>query len=68
MRIRTLGLGLVAALGLAACGDTVGDQAVGGAAIGAGIAAITDGSLAQGAAIGAGANVLYCQANPGKCN
>lgn len=67
MHIRKVFLVLAATLGLAACGDTIGEQAVGGAAIGAGVAAVTDGSLGQGAAIGAGANVLYCQANPGKC-
>ena len=67
MRIRPFILALAATATVAACGDTVGNQAVGGAAIGAGIAAITEGNLAKGAAIGAGANVLYCQANPGRC-
>lgn len=67
MYIRKIFIVLAATAGLAACGNTVGEQAAGGAAIGAGIAAITDGSLGKGAAIGAGANVLYCQANPGKC-
>jgi len=57
---------LCAALG--ACGDTIGEQALGGAAIGAGAAAITSGSLARGAAIGAAGNVAYCQVYPGKCN
>ena len=54
--------------GLAACGDTLGEQALGGAAVGAGAAAITSGSLAQGAAIGAAGNVAYCQLYPGRCN
>ncbi|NNE52403.1 MAG: hypothetical protein HKN30_08365 [Sulfitobacter sp.] len=53
---------------LAACGDTIGEQALGGAAVGAGAAAITSGSLAQGAAIGAAGNVAYCQLYPGRCN
>ncbi|SFE91393.1 hypothetical protein SAMN04488523_11224 [Sulfitobacter brevis] len=57
-----------AALGLAACGDTLGEQALGGAAVGAGAAAITGGSLGKGAAIGAGANVLACQTNVVKCS
>ncbi|MFK7763059.1 MAG: hypothetical protein AB8B62_07340 [Roseobacter sp.] len=55
-------------LGLAACGDSIGEQAVGGAAIGAGAAVLTSGSLAQGAALGAGANVLICQLKPSQCN
>ena len=54
--------------GLAACGDTIGEQALGGAAVGAGAAAITSGSLAQGAAIGAAGKVAYCQLYPGRCN
>ncbi|KIN64351.1 hypothetical protein Z946_3242 [Sulfitobacter noctilucicola] len=54
--------------GLAACGDTIAEQGIGGAAVGAGAAAITSGSLAQGAAIGAAGNIAYCQLNPGKCN
>lgn len=53
---------------LAACGETLGEQALGGAAIGAGAAALTSGSLAQGAAIGAAGNIAYCELNPGKCN
>ena len=59
---------LVACLGLAACGDTVGEQAVGGAAIGAGAAVITNDSLAKGAALGAAGNVAYCQLYPQNCN
>ncbi len=59
---------LLLCLGLAACGDSIGEQAIGGAAIGAGAAVVTSGSLAQGAALGAGANVLYCQLQPSQCN
>ncbi|MEW9921464.1 hypothetical protein AB2B41_17785 [Marimonas sp. MJW-29] len=68
MSIKSLGLIAVLCTGLAACGDTLGEQALGGAAIGAGAAAITSGSLAQGAAIGAAGNVAYCQLYPGRCN
>ncbi|MFD2739046.1 hypothetical protein ACFSUD_05665 [Sulfitobacter aestuarii] len=68
MSIKNIILGLVACGGLAACGDTLGEQALGGAAVGAGAAAITSGSLAQGAAIGAAGNVAYCQLYPGRCN
>ena len=65
---RNLILALAALVGLAACGDTLGEQALGGAAVGAGVAAITSGSLAQGAAIGAAGNVAYCRLYPGRCN
>ncbi|MBK0329147.1 hypothetical protein I5535_17870 [Rhodobacteraceae bacterium F11138] len=53
--------------GLAACGDTMGEQALLGAGAGAGTAAVVNGNIVGGAALGAGANILYCQENPGKC-
>ncbi|AXI47472.1 hypothetical protein C1J03_16540 [Sulfitobacter sp. SK012] len=68
MRFKTFTLIAAASLGLAACGDNVGEQALGGAAIGAGIAAITDGDIAKGAAIGAGANVVACNTEIADCN
>ena len=67
MGIKHIILSLAAATGLAACGNTIPEQAVGGAAIGAGAAAITDNNIAKGAAVGAAGNLLYCQLNPGKC-
>lgn len=60
-------LAFVASIGLAACGDTLGEQALGGAAIGAGAAAVTGGSIGTGAAVGAGANVLACQTEVVDC-
>ncbi len=68
MSIKSLSLAAVLCAGLAACGDTIAEQSLGGAAVGAGAAAVTSGSLLQGAAIGAAGNVAYCQLNPGKCN
>ncbi len=68
MPVRKIILTLAACAGLAACGDTLGEQAVGGAAIGAGTAVVTGNSALQGAAIGAGANVAYCQLYPNRCN
>jgi osmotically inducible lipoprotein OsmB len=59
---------IAACAGLAACGDTLGEQALGGAAVGAGAAAVTGGSLGTGAAVGAGANVLACQTNLVNCD
>lgn len=67
MGISKITLVLAATAALAACGATVGDQALGGAAIGAGAAVVTSGSIAQGAALGAGANVLACQTKLVNC-
>ncbi len=61
-------LAVIVSSGLAACGDTIGEQALGGGAIGAGAAAVTGGSIATGAAVGAGANVLACQTKVVDCN
>lgn len=65
---KTLIIGAVALLGLSACGDTVGEQAVVGAAAGAATAVVLDGDPLVGAAGGAAANVAFCQANPDKCD
>lgn len=54
--------------GLAACGDSIGEQAAFGGAAGLGTAALLDGDILTGAAAGAAANVLYCQTKPEKCN
>ena len=67
MSIKTILLAVTASAGLAACGDTLGEQALGGGVVGAGAAAVTGGSLAQGAAIGAGATVLACQSGAVRC-
>ncbi|WP_298919823.1 hypothetical protein [uncultured Roseobacter sp.] len=68
MSIKGLLFAATACASLAACGDTLGEQAVGGAAIGAGTAIVTGSSALQGAALGAAGNVAYCQLYPGKCN
>lgn len=54
-------------LTLAACGETVGEQAVAGGVVGAGAAAATGGNMGRGAAVGAAGNLIYCQSNPGAC-
>ena len=51
----------------AACGDTLGEQAIIGAGAGAATAAVFGGSAVAGAAVGSAANVIYCKENPGKC-
>ena len=60
-------LATCAALGLAACGDSLGEQALGGGVVGAGVSAATGGDLATGAAVGAAGNVAYCQTYPERC-
>ncbi|PSL22074.1 hypothetical protein [Shimia abyssi] len=59
--------GLVAAASLAACGDSVGEQALIGAGAGAAGALVLGGSAAAGVLAGGAVNVIYCQENPGKC-
>ncbi|MEP2030946.1 MAG: hypothetical protein ABJI96_19790 [Paracoccaceae bacterium] len=56
-----------ACLFLTACGDTAGQQALIGAGAGAGAAILLKTNPLAGAAVGAGANYLYCQHKPGKC-
>ena len=67
MSIKPFVLSLACAGALAACGDTLGEQALVGGAVGAGTAAAVNGNVVGGAAVGAGANILYCQENPSKC-
>ena len=52
---------------LAACGDTLGKQALIGGGAGLGTAAVLDGNLAAGALVGAAGNVAFCQAYPERC-
>ena len=61
MYIKSYILACAMALGLAACGDTVGEQAIIGGAVGAGAAAVTSGSVVTGAAVGAAGNILACE-------
>jgi hypothetical protein len=58
---------LAVCAGLAACGETMGEQAAIGAGAGALTAIAVDGNPVTGAVIGGAANTLYCQQNPGKC-
>ncbi|MEL6099977.1 MAG: hypothetical protein AAFV87_13760 [Pseudomonadota bacterium] len=62
-----IGLAVLALAALAACGDTVGEQALVGGAAGAGTAVVLDGDPLAGAAVGAAGNVLYCQQYPERC-
>lgn len=52
---------------LVACGDTIPEQALLGGGAGALTGAAVGGSVVTGAAVGAAGNVVYCQANPGRC-
>lgn len=52
---------------LAACGDTVGEQTLAGGTVGAASALVLDADPVKGAVVGAAGNLIYCQANPGRC-
>ncbi|MFN3209955.1 MAG: hypothetical protein ACE369_13325 [Roseovarius sp.] len=65
--LKPLSLCVCAAGLLAACGDTVPEQALFGGAAGLGTAAVVGGSLVTGAAVGAAGNVAFCQVYPEKC-
>ena len=67
MRKISLAGAAASALLLAACGDTVGEQALFGGAAGVGAAAVTGGDPIIGGAVGAGGNIAFCQLNPGAC-
>ena len=59
--------GAIAAFSLAACGDTLGEQALYGGGAGAVAGAATGGDPLTGAVVGAAGNVAYCQLNPNRC-
>lgn len=65
---RKLIIGCVAMLGLGACGDTVGEQALVGGLLGGGAAIATDGDVTTGIVGGAAVNVAVCQTDPSKCD
>ncbi len=52
---------------LAACGDTAVEQALMGGGAGAATAIVLNGSVGTGVAVGAAANVAYCQRYPTRC-
>ncbi len=60
-------LGCTLLVALAACGRTVGEQAVIGGGAGAVGSAVLGGDPLVGAAVGAGGNVVFCQAFPDRC-
>lgn len=60
-----MGLLAIAALGLAACGQTDLERGASGAAIGAGAAAVTDNDVGVGAAVG-GLAGIFCD-DAGAC-
>lgn len=64
---KTFAIGFALCTILAACGDTTGERLVYGAGAGAAGAAVLDGNVAAGAAVGAAANLLYCEENPHRC-
>ncbi|WP_299282554.1 hypothetical protein [uncultured Tateyamaria sp.] len=67
MSFKLVSVALAATLGLAACGDTIGEQALSGAVIGAAGTAIFNGDAGTGAVVGAVGGVAYCQISD-RCN
>ncbi len=57
----------LALVALAACGDTIPEQALLGGGAGAIAGAAVGGSVLTGAAVGAAGNVIYCQATQTSC-
>nr|WP_114966716.1 hypothetical protein [Alkalilacustris brevis] len=60
-------LGVVGLLGLAACGENIGQQAILGGGTGAVAGAVVGGDPITGAAVGAAGNVAFCQLYPERC-
>lgn len=58
---------ILALTGLAACGDTLGEQALIGGGAGALASEAAGGDALTGAAVGAAGNVAYCQTYPSRC-
>ncbi|WP_209504584.1 MULTISPECIES: hypothetical protein [unclassified Ruegeria] len=67
MRFSKLILVAATCAGLAACGDTTGEQALLGGGAGAVGAAVLNADPLFGAAVGAAGNVLYCKTQ-NNCN
>lgn len=65
-KYRTI-LAMLAFASLSACGDTLAEQAIIGAGVGAVGATAADGDAITGAAVGAAANVAYCRRYPHRC-
>ncbi len=61
MRTSRLYLAIAVCAGLAACGDSTGEQALLGGGAGALGAAVLSADPFVGAAVGAAGNVLYCK-------
>ncbi|WP_299144647.1 hypothetical protein [uncultured Tateyamaria sp.] len=69
MSLKFASVALAATLGLAACGDTIGEQALSGAVIGAAGTALFNGDVGTGAVVGAVGGIAYCQIYDGaRCN
>ncbi len=67
MQTSRIFLVVAACAGLAACGETTGEQAVIGGGAGALGAVVLDANPVVGAAVGAAGNVLYCKSQ-GTCD
>ncbi|GAA6190616.1 hypothetical protein DS909_08175 [Phaeobacter gallaeciensis] len=61
MRAKQISAALAVCISLAACGDTQTEQALYGGGAGLLGALVVDGNPVAGAAVGAAANLLYCE-------
>ena len=64
MKMKLFAVAAAATLGLSACGDTAGQQALTGGLIGGAAAAATSNSVGPGIVLGAATAVAFCQSNP----
>ena len=64
MKTKILAIALTSMLGVASCGDTLGQQLLTGGALGGAAAALTSNSLAPAIVVGAAVGAAYCQTYP----
>ena len=67
MRAKGIVTGLALCAGLAACGDNTTERVLYGGGAGLAGSLLLDTNPVAGAAVGAAANVIYCEENPGRC-
>jgi osmotically inducible lipoprotein OsmB len=64
MKTKFWAVAMIAVLGVASCGDTLGQQLLTGGGIGGVAAAATGGDVGTGIVVGAAAGAAFCQTYP----
>ena len=64
MKTKFWAVAMASVLGVASCGDTLGQQLLTGGAIGGGAAAITSNSIGPDIVLGAAVSAAYCNTYP----